>query len=803
MTDFRITVRIDPTAAERGSKRVENSLNRVGNAADRVRSLIARAFAFIGLSVGIRQLVRLADTFTNIQNRIRIVTNSTAELNAVTNSLFQVANRTRSSFEATAEVYARTALATRELGLSQAQTIRFTESLNQAVILSGANAQEANAALIQLSQGLASGALRGDELRSVLEQLPVVADVIADSLGVTRGELRELGAEGRITADIVLEAFAEAREELEGRFAKTVPTISQSMQVLRNRFVAFIGALDESNGASRLLSRTILTLSENLELLARVAAAAGFALAVDFARRGVGQAVLAVRALTLAIAANPIGALAVAVTGIISVLVAFNDQIKVSGQRIATVGDFGLAVFEALGEAVDELVEFAVPKIALLSSAFEEAFGDIELSFEGILRFLARDIDRTIGAFRGVGRAIVIIFETVAQIAGSRLELVFNTIINKIKGAVNNLIKGVNVLLEFIGQEPIRELELTADRVVEPSANIGRRIQQAIATSIEEGAGIEAALDRVLNRAEEIARERIARSAAEAEGPGFDLEAGGEPREDGFLAGFNEQLDAMISKTNDVAQQFHTLGTEVANIFGPGGTLTQGLSQGIAQSIVFGRSFTGTLRAIGQQILVSIIGSLIKVGIQMGINALLGRTLGAAAVATTSAQAAGLAAAWGPAATLASVATLGAAAVTGTAALGTAIAAGSTIAATAGTTAAALGGATAPGFANGGFVDGPGTSRSDDIVARLSRGEFVVNAQATKQFRPLLEDINAGRTPSAGSRSVGDIIFAPVNTFSGSDIDAEELSERQQQQFEEFLDREFRSGGRLEGVQQT
>src|SRR5690606_2602352 len=98
------------------------------------------------------------------------VTTGTENLTTVTSRLFDVANRTRSSFEGTANLYARVALATKELGIGQQELLTFTERVNQAIILSGASAQEAQAGLIQLSQGLASGALRGDELRSVLEQ---------------------------------------------------------------------------------------------------------------------------------------------------------------------------------------------------------------------------------------------------------------------------------------------------------------------------------------------------------------------------------------------------------------------------------------------------------------------------------------------------------------------------------------------------------------------------------------------------------------------------------------------------------
>jgi tape measure domain-containing protein len=252
-----LLIRVD----ERGARVVSRNIDDIGKRSKTAGSsvgLLKNAIVALGASIVVRGLVRTADAFTNIQNRLRLVTESTGQLNAVQNELLQISNRTRSAFEINADLFNRLALSTRELGLTQRDVLQLTESLNQAVIISGASATEASAGLIQLSQGLASGALRGDELRSVLEQLPAVADVIAKELGVTRGELRTLGQEGKITAEIVTQAFANAREELNERFGKTVPTIAQGFQVLRNEFISFVGVLNQATGASGGLSRLLI-----------------------------------------------------------------------------------------------------------------------------------------------------------------------------------------------------------------------------------------------------------------------------------------------------------------------------------------------------------------------------------------------------------------------------------------------------------------------------------------------------------------------------------------------------------------
>lgn len=270
MATYNIQVRLDPSNVKAGAQQVKQQLEGVSAAADRTRNLIAGTFAGIGVGVLVKGLTDLAETYTRIQNRLRTVTTGSAELSLVTEKLFNVAQRSRASFEATAELYARLATNAKQLGVTQNQLIQFTETLNKAIILSGATAQEASNALIQLSQGMSSGALRGDELRSVLEQLPVVADIIAKGMGVTRGELRALGAEGKITAEIILSAFKQAEKSVEEGFAKTIPTLSQAMQVAQNNMAKFVGEADASLGVTRALGQVIIFLSDNLNVLAGV-----------------------------------------------------------------------------------------------------------------------------------------------------------------------------------------------------------------------------------------------------------------------------------------------------------------------------------------------------------------------------------------------------------------------------------------------------------------------------------------------------------------------------------------------------
>lgn len=259
----------DIVAAEAKAQSGSRRLTEQFSATDSAAKFLTRTFQALGAAFGLRQLQQTVDVYTNIQNRLKLVTNGAEELTGVTKELFRISNETRQSFSDTAEVYARVALATKELGLSQRDTLQFAESLNQAVVLSGASAAEASAGLIQLSQGLASGTLRGDELRSVLEQLPAVADVISKGLGVTRGELRKMGEDGKITADIVIDAFKKARGELADNFAKTLPTIGQAFVILQNHVTELAGELDKASGASASIARGLIWVGENIDILTK------------------------------------------------------------------------------------------------------------------------------------------------------------------------------------------------------------------------------------------------------------------------------------------------------------------------------------------------------------------------------------------------------------------------------------------------------------------------------------------------------------------------------------------------------
>lgn len=290
-----VTENVNIRFVESGARVVKRKIDEIGEAANNATRgifLLKRALFVIGGAGLVSTIVSYADALTNMENRLRLTSSSTQNLEAVQDALFASANRSRSAIEATGEIYTRVALSARNLGASQQDVISVTETLQKAAVISGASAREANAALIQLGQGLASNRLSGDELRSVLEQLPYVADLIVDYLNktgqfgkISRGELRQLGKEGKLTAQIVFDAIKNSQQQVDTLFAQTNPTIEQAFNVARNNIMKFIDDFDDATGASAMFARAIITLSEHIGTLVNLLGVlAGVAVTVFSAR---------------------------------------------------------------------------------------------------------------------------------------------------------------------------------------------------------------------------------------------------------------------------------------------------------------------------------------------------------------------------------------------------------------------------------------------------------------------------------------------------------------------------------------
>ena len=238
-----------------------NSFASMRNQALAIGATIASAFA-------VRDLINFADQATLMSNKLNDVAEDTQALERSQRALLAVANETRTDLAASVDLYATLQRNARSLVDTDQELVDIVRTINQSFALSGASAESANAAIIQLSQGLASGTLRGDEFNSVAEQAPEILRAVQKELGVTKGELREMAAEGKITAQVVVDALANSADEISRRFNQTSITVEQSLTIARNNLIDFIGEQDNALGVSASLSDAVLTLGNNIDTLA-------------------------------------------------------------------------------------------------------------------------------------------------------------------------------------------------------------------------------------------------------------------------------------------------------------------------------------------------------------------------------------------------------------------------------------------------------------------------------------------------------------------------------------------------------
>lgn len=221
----------------------------------------ARIAGPIAAFLGTQQLAQSADAWTNINNRLKLVTDSSAELAIAQENVFRIAQEARAPLSETAELYQRIATSAEELKLNSEGVADVVETISKTLAISGANAESAQAALTQLGQAFASGVLRGEEFSSVMEQTPALARAIADGMGVTIGKLRQLANDGKLTSDVVINALQKQGEEIDKAFGELAPTISGALTTANNSFTKLIGTMDQSLGVSSGVANALISIS--------------------------------------------------------------------------------------------------------------------------------------------------------------------------------------------------------------------------------------------------------------------------------------------------------------------------------------------------------------------------------------------------------------------------------------------------------------------------------------------------------------------------------------------------------------
>ena len=368
----------------------EGSFVQLGRSSDR----LGLAYKALTASFAIGGILRLSDAYTQVSNRLQLVSKDQADAAKSMAVIKDLANETRAPLEATGKFYSQLALNAKSLNLTFDDTIGITRTLNQVIALTGQSTEASANALIQLQQSFGAGALRGDELRSVMEQIPLLGQLIADKMGIGVGQLKEFAEQGLVTSKVVADSLKASAEEIDKAFKKSKFTFSQAFTVLINGLTVAIGQFNEATGALQFLAKGIAFVGKNIGVLLNVVFKLGAVLAtlwgvqklimfttalaaakVTFFEMRAGMVIASVTLngfqlilariatgfLTAATAArafvlsNPFTAIAQAIVVVLGFLYTFREQIILNTQTGVTLGDVFRGVFALISQGITAL----------------------------------------------------------------------------------------------------------------------------------------------------------------------------------------------------------------------------------------------------------------------------------------------------------------------------------------------------------------------------------------------------------------------------------------------------------------
>ncbi|MBN5205405.1 tape measure protein [Serratia marcescens] len=269
-----------------------NSTGKAVGSTEKAFSSLSRVAVILSAALSVQQVAQYANAWVDVNNKLVNAVRPTQQLADVTQRVFDISQETRSGLEATATLYGRLERATRSAGTSTEDLAKLTTTINKGLVVSGATAEEASSTMIQLSQALASGVLRGEEFNSISENGSRLAVALADSLGATVGQLRAMAAEGKLTTDVVVKGLLSQGDVIAKEFGNTIQTMGQAFQIAGNNITKFIGESTSVQSGLKVFNDAVVSLSENVDVAAGVVTA----FAVVLGGRYVGSLAMATQA---------------------------------------------------------------------------------------------------------------------------------------------------------------------------------------------------------------------------------------------------------------------------------------------------------------------------------------------------------------------------------------------------------------------------------------------------------------------------------------------------------------------------
>ena len=491
---------IDVEVYQRKVKQLNEDLKKAESAAGGFAGVIGRlkglfaGFALVSFAKG---MAETADKMQVLDNQVRQTTAGEAEFAAVKGRLLQVANQTRADLSATTELYVKSSRALKDYGYSQEEVLKFTEATNNAMTIGGVAAEQQSAALLQLSQALGSGVLQGDEFKSIAEAAPILLDTIAEYMGKSRAEIKKLGSEGKLTADVIFQAISGSAEKFAEQAAKMPMTMGNALQIFRNNWQSLVGDMMNGTGIMSRVAAVIAFVANHLKELVGAAVLVGIAMLVQSfggLTIAVGGLSGAVQGLWTLMAANPLVAATALVVGLLAATGNLGEAMDVLGSIASDVFDLIRTGYEGLGgliEAVyNDITSAGSDSADGQTAAFGGFFSDTGEGFTGLLEKIGKVFD-FFGAI--IRTAIVFAIESFGDLWAAiqnGAAAAAKAAIGSIENLVNSAIFGINSVIELANKVPgisigtVKGVNLVEKGPVQNTPKVGRSINEIYAEEV-------------------------------------------------------------------------------------------------------------------------------------------------------------------------------------------------------------------------------------------------------------------------------------------------------------------------------
>lgn len=487
--------------AQQASEKARAEVGKIGSSLSGLTKLLA-GFATADFA---KSVLDTADAMQLINSQVRMVTSSETEYLSVQRQLLDVANNTGASLESTASLYVSTSRALKDYGYTQQEILQFTEATNNAMTIGNVGAQQQAAALLQLSQALNSGLLRGEEFNSIAEAAPILLDTIAEYMGKSSKEMRKLGSEGKLTADVIFKAISGASEKLGEQAAKIPMTMGKALTVFSNNWQSMVSKLLNDSGAMSGIAAIIKLIADNLNLVVPIVA--GFAVAV-------AAAVAPTLALNLALLANPFGIIAVAIGTVIGLIAKFGDKIHVFSGSWSNLSDVIRAVWQIITETIGEAVRTVKSWFDGLTGWLGEKVGGWSSLFDRVMSVISNAIGAYVNVYINIfatgwmlikeaANNMPQFFANLGKTIGNVFISAIEWMINKAVGMINSMIDFANKAASMVGISGIEKLNKVQMGRMDDGGLGGR-----IAGSLKEDR-VGAMMNTISERAEKIRIKRI------------------------------------------------------------------------------------------------------------------------------------------------------------------------------------------------------------------------------------------------------------------------------------------------------